>query len=121
MNEVRWMSGAAAASWLAAASLLHSRTGVDVLFGMLGPLAAVLGSWALMERTYRTSPGRLTSVMIAAFAGKMVFFAVYVMFMLGVLALRPVPFVASFTGHFIGLYGMEAMYLRRLFMRETSR
>jgi hypothetical protein len=120
MNEARWMSGAAAASWLAATAVLGRRFGVDVLLGMLGPLAAVLASWALMERTYRTSRERLTSVMIAAFAGKMVFFAAYVMFMLGVLALRPVPFVASFTGHFIGLYGMEAMYLRRLFMRGTG-
>jgi hypothetical protein len=121
MNEVRWMSGAAAASWLATASLLRSRTGIDVLFGMLGPLAAVIASWALMERTYRTSPERLTSVMVAAFAGKMVFFAAYVTLMLGVLAVRPVPFVASFTGHFIGLYGMEALYLRRLFVRGATR
>jgi hypothetical protein len=34
--------------------------------------------------------------------------------MLGVLSLRPVPFVASFTGYFIALYLAEALCLRRL-------
>ena len=39
----------------------------------------------------------LTAVMIAAFAGKMVFFGAYVAVVLRGLSLRPVPFVASFT------------------------
>jgi hypothetical protein len=121
MSAIRWMSGAAAGSWLAATAVVGTRTGVDVLFGMLGPLAAVIVSWVLMERTHRRSPERSTAVMIAAFAGKMVFFGAYVTIMLEVLALRPVPFVASFTGHFIGLYGMEALYLRRLFEGGAAR
>ena len=37
--------------------------------------------------------------MIAAFAFKMVFFGAYVAVMIRVVALRPVPFVASFTGY----------------------
>jgi hypothetical protein len=119
MNEIRWMTSAGAASWLTATAVAGAKTGTEVLFGMLGPLAAVIASWALMERTHRTSPERLTAVMIAAFAGKMVFFGAYVTVMLEVLALRPVPFIASFTGHFIGLYGMEALYLRRLLSNEA--
>ena len=35
--------------------------------------------------------------------------------MLRVLDLRPVPFVVSFTGYFIALHTMEALFLRRLF------
>jgi len=34
--------------------------------------------------------------------------------MLGVVSLRPVPFVASFTSYFVGLYLMQALYLRRM-------
>jgi hypothetical protein len=34
---------------------------------------------------------------------------------LAVLALRPVPFVASFTSYFIALYMTEALCLRRLY------
>jgi len=115
MNEVRWMAGAAAAAWLVATAVFGRDRGGELLLGMLGPLAAVVVSWVVAERTYRASPERLTAVMITAFAAKMVFFGTYVAVMLKVLALRPNPFVASFTGHFIGLYGMEALYLRRLF------
>jgi hypothetical protein len=121
MNEVRWMAGAAVGSWLAATGVAGLNSGTEVLFGMLGPLAAVIGSWAMVERTYRVNPQRVTAVMIAAFAAKMVFFGVYVAVMLRVLALRPVPFVASFMGFFLGLYAMEALYLRRLFTRGDIR
>jgi hypothetical protein len=71
--------------------------------------------WMVMEQTYRRDPARLTAVMIAAFAGKLVFFGAYVAVMLGLLAVRPIPFVVSFTSYFIGLYLIEALYLRRLF------
>ena len=55
--------------------------------------------------------------MIAAFAAKMVFFGAYVAVMLLALALRPVPFVASFTAYFIALHLIEALCLKRLFAR----
>jgi hypothetical protein len=119
MNEVRWMSAAGVGSWLVATMVAGGNTAAEVLSGMLGPLAAAIASWIVAERTYRANPERLTAVMIAAFAAKMLFFGAYVAVMLKVLAFRPIPFVASFTGHLIGLYGMEALYLRRLFIRGT--
>ena len=119
MNEVRWMAAAGVGSWLAATAARGGQAGAEVLLGMLGPLAAVIVSWVVAERTYRADPGRLIAVMIIAFAAKMMFFGAYVAFVLKVLAFRPIPFVASFTGHLIGLYGMEALYLRRLFIRGT--
>ena len=48
-------------------------------------------------------------VMIAAFAVKMVFFGAYVAVMLRGSALRPMPFVVSFTGYFIALALVEAL------------
>jgi hypothetical protein len=53
--------------------------------------------------------------MIAAFAGKLVFFLAYVTVMIRVLSLRPVPFVGSFTTYFIVLYFVAALHLRRMF------
>jgi hypothetical protein len=85
-----------------------------VVLGIVVPLLVAAGSWVAAERTWRREPQRLTAVMMAAFAGKMVFFAAYVAFMLSVLSLRPVPFVASFTTSFIALHLVEALALRRL-------
>ena len=85
-----------------------------VLVGILGPLAAVAGSWPLMVRTFRRSPTQLTSVMMAAFGVKMAFFAAYVSLAIAVFKVPPVPFTASFTTAFISLYAIEAIGLRRL-------
>jgi hypothetical protein len=115
MKPVAWMVGVSVAVWLLVAPFVDAPARLAVLGGMVGPLAVVSGTWLLMERTYRVSPGSLTSVMIAAFGFKVVFFGGYVAVMLGLLALRPVPFVASFTGYFIGLYLIEALCMRRLF------
>jgi hypothetical protein len=86
----------------------------ELVLGAVGPLAVAAGSWIVAARTWRREPARLTSVMIAAFAGKLVFFAAYVAFMLSVLSLRPVPFVASFTTSFVALHLAEALALKRL-------
>ena len=114
MKPVAVMVAAAVGSCLAAALLVDARTRVEVLFGMVGPLAVAVGSWVLAARTYARNPQVLTSVLIAAFAVKVVFFGAYVVVMLKLLLLRPVPFVASFVSYFVGLYLMEALYLRRM-------
>jgi hypothetical protein len=44
----------------------------------------------------------------------------YVAIALMVFSLRPVLFVASFISYFIGLYLIEALYLRRLFASGTA-
>jgi hypothetical protein len=87
---------------------------VAVLLGLAGPLSVVSVSWVLMARTFRRDPSRLTSLMMLAFAAKMAFFAVYVAIALKILAVRPVPFVASFVVSFIALYLIEAVSLRRM-------
>jgi hypothetical protein len=120
MKAVGWMVGASGASWLAAAAILGTRTGVEVLLGMLGPLAVASATWLMAERTYRRRPERLTSLMMTAFAGKFVFFGAYVTAVLTVLAPRSIPFVVSFTSYFIALHLTEAICLRRLFSEGRS-
>jgi hypothetical protein len=86
----------------------------SILLGIAGPVIVVCLSWVLMARTYRRDPTKLTSLMMLAFAAKMVFFAGYVALALKVLEVRPVPFVASFVVSFVGLYLVEALSLRRM-------
>ncbi len=98
------------------ASVLAIRFGQAVWFGMLAPLVVTLISRTMTERVYRADPRRLTSVMIGAFAGKLVFFGAYVGLAIGVLGVQPVPFAVSFTGYFIALHLIEALWLKRLFV-----
>ena len=119
MKAVRWMTAASVAAWLAATIVFGRAASVEILCGMAAPLAVADGTWVMAERTFRRDPQRLTALMMTAFVAKMVFFGAYVAVMLAVLRLRPIPFVLSFTGYFIGLYLMEALYLRRLFTSGT--
>jgi hypothetical protein len=103
------------AVWLAMARWMDGRTRVAVLVGMCGPLAAAAATWVLAERTYKTNPQALTSLMIGAFGFKLVFFGAYVAAAIGLLSISAVPFVVSFVGYFVALYFAEALLLQRLF------
>jgi hypothetical protein len=113
MKLVWWMAAGSVLSWLVIRAIGPQASG-DTLLGMVGPLAAAIGTWALLVRTSRRTPERLTSVMVAAFGAKMLLFGVYVTVMLKGLLVRPLPFVASFVGYFIALHLTEALCLRRL-------
>lgn len=118
MKPAVWMAGAGLMSWLAVAVTSDGRGDPEVLLGMAGPLTSAVVSWVAYQRAYRSAPGRLTNVMIAALVVKMMFFGGYVGVMLRGLELRPVPFVVSFAAYFIALHAMEAMFLRQLLMND---
>ena len=120
MKPIAYMAVASVLTWLVAAVIVDRRTSLEILFGMLGPLAAASGTWFLAAWVYRERPEELTGLMVAAFVLKMIFFGAYVAVMLRVIGFRPVPFVVSFTGYFVGLYLMEALYLKRLFSERSK-
>jgi hypothetical protein len=101
--------------WALVTLVAGTRVHPELLFGMLGPLLATAGTWIAAERTYRRNPQALTGVMLGGLLVKALFFAGYVAVMLRGLDLRPLPFVFGFTAFFIGLYGLEALFLKRLF------
>jgi hypothetical protein len=123
MKPLLWMVGAGLLIWLVATTLLGSQasqvslaeTGLGVALGVIGPLVATCGSWVLIVRTMRRDPTQVTALMMKSFAAKLLFFGLYVVLVVTVLKLRPVPFVVSFTSAFITLYLIEAFYLQRLF------
>jgi hypothetical protein len=108
------MAGASLASWLVVRALGGTAVHPEALYGMLGPLASACATWVAVWLTDRAAPTRLTAVLVAGFALKMLFFGAYVAAMLRLLELRAVPFVVSFTAYFIALYAMEALFLQRL-------
>lgn len=115
MTPVAWMAGASMVSWLVASRVMGDEANPEVLYGMLAPLLVVVVSWVVVERTYRANPERLMRVMVEGLALKALFFGAYVVGMLRLVEVRPVPFVVSFTSYFIALHVTEAVLLRRLF------
>jgi len=114
MREAAWMAGAAIGSWLVVSAAGGDRVNPESFFGMAGPLVAVCASWIAVRRTHDTAPERVMAVMTVWFALKFVFFGAYVAVMIRLLSLRTVPFITVFVSYFIGLYVMQALFLRRL-------
>ncbi len=115
MKGFWWMIVAAILSWVVVAGITGGRANPEVFYGMVGPLAVAAASWIVTKRAYTAAPQRLMGVLITGMAIKAVFFGAYVVVMLRILALRPGPFIASFTSYFIALHMMEALFMRRLF------
>jgi hypothetical protein len=114
MKTVAWMVAASGAAWILVTATLADRANPEAAWGIVGPLTSAVVSWVAYVRAHDTAPERLTRVMIAAFALKLIFFSVYVTVGMRVLELRPAPFVMSFASAFIALHAMEAFSLRRL-------
>jgi hypothetical protein len=110
-----WMGAAALASSAAVAAAPGVESDREVLLGALAPLAGAMLTAVLVARTWAARPEALTPLMIGAFGVKLVFFGAYVTVVLKVLAVRPLPFVISFTAYFIGLHLAEALWLQRVF------
>ena len=117
MKAVLWLASASVAS----AAVASPWVGREVWLGMLAPLTVVSVTWLVTERVYRAHPENLTSVMMGAFAGKLLFFGAYVAVAIAVFEVRPVPFAVSFTAYFIGLNVVEALWLKRLFTDAATR
>jgi hypothetical protein len=117
MKSVAWMTMGSVASWLLAMTIVPHAPRTEWLAGMLGPLVAVAISWVAIERAHRRDASQVGAVLLVAFPVKALFFAGYVAVMLRGFAMRPVPFIVSFTCYFVALYAVEALLLQRLSSR----
>ena len=93
---------------------------IPVIGGIIGPLLVALATWIVVTRAHRRDPAGVMNVMLAAFLAKAVFFGVYVVVMIKVLDLEPVPFIVSFAIAFVTLYAIQGLLFARLF-RQSAR
>jgi hypothetical protein len=111
--KVLGMVAGCVGSWLAVTAIAPALAS-EVFYGMFGPLVASASAWMVIERVDRTRPERTFGVMVAGFIVKMVFFGVYVAAVFTKPGLQAIPFVVSFTGYFLALYGLQAFWLTRM-------
>jgi hypothetical protein len=120
MTPVVWMVIVSVGTALAAAAAVGGDVRVEIVLGMLAPLAAVVVTWLVVERGHRRNPLLVTAILLKAFAAKVVFFLVYVTVMIAGVGLQAQPFIISLTAYFIALYAAEAWFLHRLFLRQMA-
>ena len=115
LTPAAWMVAAGLTGWAALGALGGAAVSPEAGFGMAAPLACVVCSWLVTARIHAVDPARVTGAMVVGLGAKAILFAAYVVLMVRVIGVRPVPFVLSFAGFFIALYAMEASFLRQLF------
>ncbi|HEY6613141.1 MAG TPA: hypothetical protein VIZ32_01440, partial [Vicinamibacterales bacterium] len=104
LGPIVWMIAGGVGTGVVLAAVFGSRVMPELALGLAGPLLSAAVSWQILERTQRSAPERLTNVMIASFGVKVLLFGLYLVVMLNVLALRPMPFMLSFTGYYVALH-----------------
>jgi len=114
MKLIWWMLAGSLLTALVLSELIVPESGRELWFGMFGPLASAVISWALIHRQYRRHPEKMTALLIKSFAAKMVFFAVYITVLVSFGSVKPIPFAVSFACYFIALHVVEAIGLHRL-------
>lgn len=107
------MSGLVVA--LLAVSMAGSGSEFDIGLGVIAPLGVACSTWVMMKRTYVQRPEALTSLTIAAFGVKLVFFGAYLAVGLRAWGLQTLPFAGSLAASFIVLHLVEAYFLSVLF------
>ena len=118
MRPLAWMAGVSVVSWAVITAAASGQTQPELTMGMLGPLASAVATWLAIVRAHAAGPAHVTGALIQTFVLQVVFFGAYVAVMLRVLDARPVPFVVSFTGYFLALHVMEALFLKRLLRND---
>ncbi len=93
---------------------------IPVIGGIIGPLLAALATWVVVVRAHRRNPAAVMNVLLAGFLAKAIFFGLYVVVMIKVLELEPVPFIVSFTAAFITLYAVQGLLFARLFRQPGN-
>jgi hypothetical protein len=114
VRPITVMAGSSVGSWAAISAAGGATWNPEFALGMAGPLVSAALTWLFVERVHARAPEKVTGVLVAGFAIKMLFFGLYIG-LLAALGLRLRPFVVSFAVYFIALHAIEAGYLRRLF------
>ena len=114
MKTVWYITIGCVVSWLLVSIGFLRESTVEILLGMIAPLAITIATLILVERANKRDPREVTPMMIKAFIAKIVLVGAYVAIVLGILSVQAKPFIASFTTYFLGLYFVEFLCLRRI-------
>ncbi len=110
-----WMTLGAIGTAAVAGLVTPAGTRAAIVLGMVGPLAATVGTWVAIQHAFRQDPLKVTAVMLRAWMLKAVFFTLYLVAVIKGLGVSGQPFAVSLASYFLVLHTIEAMLLKRLF------
>lgn len=115
LSPVVWMIAGAVGSATVAGLVTAPDIRAAIVLGMVGPLAATIGTWVAVQHAYRQDPLAVTGVMLRGWLIKALFFTIYLIAVIRGLGVSGQPFAVSLASYFLVLHTVEAMLLKRLF------
>jgi len=87
---------------------------LELFLGWSGPIVAGFISQYFVTQAAKKDPYSVTKTLTKGFALKMVFYGLYIIIIFKLYSFKPIPFLCSFAGFFLGLHALEAVVIKDL-------
>ena len=87
---------------------------LELFLGWFGPVLAGFITMYFVIQAAKKEPYSITKTLVKGFVLKMVFYGLYIIIFFKLYSFKPIPFVCSFAGFFLGLHALEAVVIKDL-------
>jgi len=99
---------------LGIAGLIFPNLLLELFIGWLGPVIAGFSTIFFVIQAAKKDPYSITKTLAVGFIFKMVYYGLYIIIFFKLYSFKPIPFLCSFAGFFLGLHGLEATIIYSL-------
>ena len=85
---------------------------LELFLGWFGPVSAGFITMYFVIQAAKIDPYSVTKTLTKGFALKMVFYGLYIIIFFKLYSFKPIPFLCSFSGFFLGLHALEAVIIK---------
>ena len=87
---------------------------LELFLGWLGPVSAGFITMYFVIQAAKKDPYSITKTLAKGFVLKMVFYGLYIIIFFKLYSFKPIQFLCSFAGFFLGLHALEAVVIKDL-------
>ena len=93
---------------------------LELFLGWSGPIVAGFTSQYFVTQAAKKYPYSITKTLTKGFVLKMVFYGLYIIIFFKLYSFKPIPFLCSFSGFFLGLHALEAVIIKGFSKSDES-
>ena len=87
---------------------------LEIILGFIGPLLAGFFTIYFVILATKQNSISVTKMLIKGFFLKMIYYGLYIIIFFKLYSFKPIPFLCSFAGFFLGLHALEAVIINDL-------
>tara|TARA_Y100000590_G_scaffold354883_1_gene408372 strand:+ start:89 stop:469 length:381 start_codon:yes stop_codon:yes gene_type:complete len=87
---------------------------LELFLGWFGPVLTGFITMHFVIEATKKDPYSVTKMLAKGFVLKMVYYGLYIIIFFKLYSFKPIPFLCSFSGFFLGLHALEAVIIQDL-------